>query len=71
MLWIFLGGYDGEHFLNIVEIYDPAKDIWEQGVPMTSGRSGHASAVSYHQCPIHCDHLDHNMPLEKWPSWYM
>nr|XP_031846443.1 kelch-like ECH-associated protein 1 [Nomia melanderi] len=50
-----MGGYDGELFLSIVEIYDPAKDVWEQGEPMTSGRSGHASAVSYHQCPIHCD----------------
>ena len=33
-----------------MEIYDPAKDQWELGVPMTSGRSGHASAVSYQQC---------------------
>ncbi|XP_076652571.1 kelch like ECH associated protein 1 isoform X2 [Halictus rubicundus] len=63
-----MGGYDGENFLRIVEIYNPAEDVWEQGEPMTSGRSGHASAVSYHQCPIHCDHLDHNMALEKPPS---
>lgn len=63
-----LGGYDGTTFLNIVEIYDPALDQWIQGVPMTSGRSGHASAVSYYQCPIHCDHLDYNISLEKPPS---
>lgn len=62
------GGYDGATFLNIVEIYDPAKDQWIQGVPMTSGRSGHASAVSYYQCPMHCDHLDHNIALERPPS---
>ncbi|KAH0947478.1 hypothetical protein HN011_012205 [Eciton burchellii] len=63
-----MGGYDGETFLNIVEIYDPAKDQWTEGVPMTSGRSGHASAVSYYQCPIHCDHLDYNISIEKPPS---
>ncbi|XP_046617828.1 kelch-like ECH-associated protein 1B isoform X3 [Neodiprion virginianus] len=56
-----MGGYDGQTFLSIVEIYDPAKDQWEPGVPMTSGRSGHASAVSYHQCPLHCDHLEHHI----------
>ncbi|XP_014481560.1 PREDICTED: kelch-like ECH-associated protein 1 isoform X1 [Dinoponera quadriceps] len=63
-----MGGYDGATFLNIVEIYDPVKDQWIQGVPMTSGRSGHASAVSYYQCPMHCDHLDHNITLERPPS---
>ncbi|KAG7212509.1 hypothetical protein KM043_012819 [Ampulex compressa] len=63
-----MGGYDGSTFLSIVEIYDPAKDQWEQGVSMTSGRSGHASAVSYHQCPIHCDHLDHHISLGRPPS---
>lgn len=30
-----------------VEVYDPAKDKWEEGTPLTSGRSGHASAVIY------------------------
>ncbi|KAL6437290.1 hypothetical protein ACFW04_005064 [Cataglyphis niger] len=63
-----MGGYDGSTFLNIVEIYDSSQDQWIEGVPMTSGRSGHASAVSYYQCPMHCDHLDHNISLEKSPS---
>ncbi|XP_012227641.2 kelch-like ECH-associated protein 1B [Linepithema humile] len=63
-----MGGYDGTTFVSIVEIYDPTKDQWTEGVPMTSGRSGHASAVSYYQCPIHCEHLDHNISLEKPPS---
>ncbi|XP_020298839.1 kelch-like ECH-associated protein 1 isoform X1 [Pseudomyrmex gracilis] len=64
-----MGGYDGRSFLSIVEIYDPVQDQWTESVPMTSGRSGHASAVSYYQCPIHCDHLDHNnISLEKPPS---
>ncbi|XP_066598565.1 kelch-like ECH-associated protein 1B [Prorops nasuta] len=60
-----MGGYDGTEFLNIVEIYDPVKDMWEEGIPMTSGRSGHASAVSYHQCSIHCDQWDHNIALSR------
>ncbi|XP_011499714.1 PREDICTED: kelch-like ECH-associated protein 1 [Ceratosolen solmsi marchali] len=63
-----MGGFDGTTFLNIVEIFDPAENKWEEGVPMTSGRSGHASAVSYQHCPIHCDHLDHNVNLQKAPS---
>ncbi|VEN55814.1 unnamed protein product [Callosobruchus maculatus] len=42
-----MGGYDGSNFLTDVEIYDPAADKWEDGVSLTSGRSGHASAVCY------------------------
>ncbi|XP_015115676.1 kelch-like ECH-associated protein 1 isoform X1 [Diachasma alloeum] len=63
-----MGGYDGTTFLSIVEIYDPATDKWEQGAPMTSGRSGHASAVSYHHCPINCDHWDLSIGPERAPS---
>ncbi|XP_012258058.2 kelch-like ECH-associated protein 1B isoform X2 [Athalia rosae] len=63
-----MGGYDGQNFLSIVEIYDPAKDQWEQGKPMTSGRSGHASAVSYHQCPLHCEHLEHHIGSGGTPA---
>lgn len=52
-----MGGYDGQNFLKEVEIYDPATDTWEDGEPLTSGRSGHASAVCYqppctHRCQI-------------------
>lgn len=43
----FQGGYDGTHFLANVEVYDPVKDVWEDGIPLTSGRSGLASAVIY------------------------
>ncbi|PNF14489.1 Kelch-like ECH-associated protein 1 [Cryptotermes secundus] len=59
-----MGGYDGQTFLNIVEVYDPERDVWEEGQPLTSGRSGHASAVSYHQCVIHCEHHDHSMTMD-------
>lgn len=45
---MFPGGYDGQNFLSIMEVYDPATDVWTVGQPLTSGRSGHASAVSYH-----------------------
>lgn len=42
-----MGGFDGQNFLSIVEVYDPAADRWEEGTQLTSGRSGHASAVIY------------------------
>lgn len=42
-----MGGYDGNHFLSNVEVYNPLDDSWEDGVPLTSGRSGLASAVIY------------------------
>lgn len=42
-----MGGFDGQVFLTNVEVYDPAKNSWEEGTPLTSGRSGHASAVIY------------------------
>lgn len=44
---LFQGGYDGTHFLANVEVYDPVKDVWEDGIPLSSGRSGLASAVIY------------------------
>lgn len=48
----FQGGYDGTHFLANVEVYDPVKEIWEEGIPLSSGRSGLASAVIYQpSCP--------------------
>lgn len=51
----FLGGYDGQNFLCNVEVYDPMLDIWEDGDPLTSGRSGHASAVCYQNpCMQNC-----------------
>lgn len=42
-----MGGFDGQVFLTNVEVYDPARNDWEDGTPLTSGRSGHASAVIY------------------------
>lgn len=42
-----MGGFDGHSFLSIVEVYDPTTNRWEEGTPLTSGRSGHASAVIY------------------------
>lgn len=52
-----MGGFDGQNFVATVEVYDPATNTWTEGVPLPSGRSGHAAAVSYkHQCLLHCDH---------------
>lgn len=34
-------------FLSNVEVYNPVDDSWEDGIPLTSGRSGLASAVIY------------------------
>uniref|UniRef100_A0A1B0CL03 BTB domain-containing protein n=1 Tax=Lutzomyia longipalpis TaxID=7200 RepID=A0A1B0CL03_LUTLO len=45
-----MGGFDGQQFLAIVEVYDPIRNTWEEGTPLTSGRSGHASAVIYQPC---------------------
>lgn len=45
-----MGGFDGQQFLAIVEVYDPVRNTWEEGTPLTSGRSGHASAVIYQPC---------------------
>ncbi|CAG9861985.1 unnamed protein product [Phyllotreta striolata] len=45
-----MGGYDGQNFLKDVEIYDPARNTWEVGEQLTSGRSGHASAVCFQPC---------------------
>lgn len=42
-----MGGFDGQEFLKIVEVYDPVKNTWEFGTELPSGRSGHASAVIY------------------------
>lgn len=42
-----MGGFDGQSFTTVSEIYDPAMDRWEEGTPLTSGRSGHAAAVIY------------------------
>lgn len=42
-----MGGFDGQSFLSLVEVYDPVQDKWEEGTALTSGRSGHASAVIY------------------------
>ena len=57
---LFLGGFDGQSFVSTVEIYDPSKDQWEMGEPMTSGRSGHCCAVLYHHC--------YNFCLKKGPN---
>lgn len=59
-----MGGFDGHSFLSIVELYDPAQDKWEASTPLTSGRSGHASAVIYQPSCVNqymdCveDHID-------------
>lgn len=45
-LWA-MGGYDGANFSTVVEVYDPMRNVWSDGVPLTSGRSGHAAAVIY------------------------
>lgn len=42
-----MGGFDGTSFLSTVEVYDPILNEWHEGTPLTSGRSGHASAVIY------------------------
>ncbi|CAF1597901.1 unnamed protein product, partial [Didymodactylos carnosus] len=40
------GGYDGNNFLSVVEIYDPDTNTWEFSTSLTSERSGHGSALT-------------------------
>jgi len=42
-----MGGGDAPYtpYLSDVEIYDPATDSWETGIPMPNARMGHAAAV--------------------------
>lgn len=62
MLIFFTGGYDGQNFLANVEVYNPMTDVWEDGDPLTSGRSGHASAVCYQTlCMQSCPGLHSNI----------
>jgi hypothetical protein len=41
-----LGGYDGTNFSSVVEVYDPDKDEWTYGTPLTRERSGHGCALT-------------------------
>lgn len=41
-----IGGYDGRNFSSVVEIYDPQKNEWTYGAPLTHERSGHGSALT-------------------------
>lgn len=56
-------------FVYSVEIYDPIKDKWEEGTPLTSGRSGHASAVIYQpSCANqYMDYMDEPINKNKKP----
>ncbi|RTG90916.1 uncharacterized protein DC041_0006285, partial [Schistosoma bovis] len=45
-----VGGFDGEHFHNSVEMYDPRTDQWSIVAPMNSIRSGVSVTVYGHIC---------------------
>ncbi|KAH1017837.1 hypothetical protein HUJ05_008431 [Dendroctonus ponderosae] len=60
-----MGGYDGQEFLQDVEIYDPTTDTWTEGIPLPSGRSGHASAVCYGS---NCNTQERGLLMETEPS---
>ncbi|XP_074836116.1 kelch-like ECH-associated protein 1 isoform X1 [Carettochelys insculpta] len=53
------GGYDGHTFLDSVECYDPATDVWTEVTRMTSGRSGVGVAITMEPCRKQVDQLDH------------
>ncbi|XP_063532642.1 kelch-like ECH-associated protein 1B [Cydia strobilella] len=55
-----MGGYDGTSFLDIVEVYDPSTNTWSAGPPLTSLRSGHASAVCHQR--VACSGLSDPAP---------
>lgn len=60
-LWA-MGGYDGSNFSTVVEVYDPLRNVWSDGVPLTSGRSGHAAAVIYQPSNITGTDVCETMP---------
>lgn len=71
-----MGGFDGFNFLAIVEVYDPELNLWEKGVELTTGRSGHASAVIYKPssmpAPMDChDTEEPAKPVENTKSDYV
>eukprot|EP00966_Prymnesium_polylepis_P233772 5407345-Prymnesium_polylepis.1 len=39
------GGFDGINCLSSVEVYDPARSVWEAAPPMAAGRTDAAAAV--------------------------
>ncbi len=43
---LYLGGYDGNSFSSVVEVYDPEQDEWTDGTPLTRERSGHGCALT-------------------------
>ena len=45
-LFCDLGGYDGNSFSSVVEVYDPEKDQWIYGTALTRERSGHGCALT-------------------------
>lgn len=64
-----MGGFDGHTFLAIVEVYDPELDKWEEGTPLSTGRSGHASAVIYQPSCVstYMDCIEDQMNSDKRP----
>lgn len=66
-----MGGFDGNNFLSIVEVYDPKLNEWVEGTPLTSGRSGHASAVIYQpscaQTFMDCNDVTFDDPNKRLP----
>ncbi|CAD7092235.1 unnamed protein product [Hermetia illucens] len=67
-----IGGFDGTHFLTAVEVYDPQLDQWVPGTPLTSERSGHASAVIFQPAcasiPMDCSGGMHDAPSKRLPD---
>ncbi|KAI8428655.1 hypothetical protein MSG28_007385 [Choristoneura fumiferana] len=59
------GGYDGTSFLDIVEVYDPSTSQWQPGPPLTSVRSGHASAVCYQHVALCAELADAEAELAR------
>ncbi|CAL4103866.1 unnamed protein product, partial [Meganyctiphanes norvegica] len=49
-----MGGYDGSQFLQSVEVFNYQSNEWSECRSLPWGRSGHASATSYHPFKIYC-----------------
>ena len=59
-----LGGFDGQSFLNTVEVFDQRANKWEEAAPMSTQR-GHGAAVVVHSILYLIGGLsDWNKPIE-------
>ena len=70
-----LGGNDGAEWLDVVDIYTPARDDWREAAPMPMER-GYGEAVPLDGCIYvmgggnGAEWLDSMIRLDPWHGWH-